>query len=81
VDVLIKNLPDDVHAELSRRAAASDMSLRAYIREILSEHVSVPSMDEWLRRVEALGPAHAGGPTGPELIAAARAEDDALSGR
>ena len=81
MDVLIRDLPDDVHAELSRRAAASDMSLRAYLREVLSEHVAVPSIDEWLERLQALGPVDPAGPTGPELIDAVRAEDDALSGR
>lgn len=57
------------------------MSLRAYLAEVLSDHVAVPSMSEWLRRVRDLGPAHPGGPTGPELVAAARAEDDELIGR
>jgi hypothetical protein len=73
---LIRDLPDDVHAQLARRAAARDMSLRAYLREVLSDHVAMPSMGEWLQRVRDLGPAHAGGPTGPQLLAAARAEDD-----
>jgi len=73
---LIRDLPDDVHAELVRHAAASDRSLRAYLRELLAEHVARPSMDDWLQRVRDLGPAHAGGPTGLELVAAARAEGD-----
>ena len=81
MDVLIRGLPDEVHAELARRAAANDMSLRAYLREVLSDHVALPSMGEWLQRVRDLGPAHAGGPTGPELVASARAEDDELVGR
>lgn len=81
MDVLIRDLPDEVHAELARRAAASDMSLRAYLRGVLSEHVALPSMDDWLQRVRDLGPAHPGGPTGPELVAAARTEDDGLVGR
>jgi len=81
MDVLIRDLPDEVHAELTRRAAARDMSLRAYLREVLSDHVAVPSMREWLRRVRDLGPAHGGGPTGPESVAAARADDDELFGR
>jgi plasmid stability protein len=81
MDVLIRDLPDEVHAELARRAAASDKSLRAYLREVLSEHVALPSMGEWLQRVRDLGSAHAGGPTGPELVAAARTEDDELVGR
>ena len=76
MDVLIRDLPDEVHAELARRAAASDMSLRAYLREVLSEHVALPSMQEWLRRVSELGPVRPAAPTGPELVAAVRAEDD-----
>ena len=81
MDVLIRDLPDEVHAELTRRAAASDVSLRAYLREVLSDHVAVPSMGEWLQRVRDLGPVQAGGSTGPELVAAARAEDDEFVGR
>jgi len=81
MDVLIRDLPDELHAELARRAAARDMSLRAYLREVLSEHVAVPSMNEWLQRVRDLGPVNADGPTGPELVAAARAEDDELARR
>jgi plasmid stability protein len=81
IDVLIRDLPDEVHAELARRAAASDMSLRAYLREVLSDHVAVPSMGEWLQRVRDLGPVAASDASGPELVAAARAQDDELLGR
>lgn len=77
MDVLIRDLPDDVHAELSKRAQASDMSLRAYLREVLSEHVAVPSIEEWLTQLESLEPVGVGA-TGPELVVQARAEDDAL---
>ncbi len=78
---LIRDLPDEVHAELARRAAASDMSLRAYLRGVLSDHVAAPSMSDWLQHVRDLGPAHGAGPTGPELVAAARADDDEIVGR
>lgn len=81
MDVLIKDLPDDVHAELIRRAASSHQSLRAYLRDLLADHVSVPSMADWLRRTRDLGPLPPEGPTGPELVAAARDEDDRLVGR
>lgn len=81
MDVLIRDLPAEVHAELARRAAARDMSLRAYLREVLAQHVAVPSLADWLQRVRDLGPTDAGGPTGPELVAAARAEDEHLLGR
>jgi hypothetical protein len=81
MDVLIRDLPPEVHAELARRAAAEDKSLRAYLREVLTEHVAVPSMGQWLEHLRQLGPTHVGGPTGAELVAAARAEDDELIGR
>lgn len=81
MDVLIKDLPEQVHAELAARAAACDMSLRAYLRAVLSDHVAVPSMEDWLHHVRELGPLHGGGPTGPDVVAAARAEDDGLIDR
>lgn len=81
MDVLIRDLPTEIHAELTRRAAAEDKSLRAYVREVLAEHVAVPSMDQWLGHLRDLGPNHVGGPTGSALVAAARAEDDAMVDR
>lgn len=78
---MIRDLPDEIHAELARRAAAEDKSLRAYLRDVLTEHVAVPSIDQWLQRVRELAPTHPGGPTGAELVTAARAEDDELTGR
>jgi hypothetical protein len=81
MDVLLRDLPDELHAELVRRAAARDMSLRAYLREVLSDHVAVPSMGEWLQHVGDLGPVPTVGSAGAELVVAARAEDDQLIGR
>lgn len=81
MDVLIRDLPKDVHAELTRRAAAQDKSLRAYLREVLTEHVAVPAIDQWLERLDELGPNHTDGPTGADLVTDARAEDDELTGR
>lgn len=81
MDVLIRDLPDQVHAELVQRAAASDMSLRAYLREVLSDHIALPSMHEWLEHVRELGSVDVGGSSGADLVAAARDEDDELVGR
>ncbi len=80
MDVLIRDLPDEVHAELVRRAATEDKSLRSYLRGVLTEHVAAPSMEQWLQRLRDLGPTHVGGPNGAELVAAARAADDELVG-
>lgn len=78
---MIRDLPAEVHAELTRRAAAEDKSLRAYLREVLTEHVAVPSMEQWLGHLRELGPNHVGAPSGTDLVAAARAEDEAIVGR
>jgi hypothetical protein len=56
MDMLIRNLPGDVHAELVRRAESRDMSLRAYVVEVLSEHVGRPTMAQWLEKLRALPP-------------------------
>lgn len=81
MDVLIRGLPVEVHAELTRRASIEDKSLRAYLREVLTQHVAAPSMDQWLEHVRELGPNHVGAPSGSELVAAGRAEDDELVDR
>ncbi len=81
MDVLIRDLPDAVHSELAHRAAAKDMSLRAYLHDVLSEHVAVPSMHDWLERVSALDPVGADICSGADVVAAARNEDDELVGR
>ncbi len=78
---MIRDLPADVHAELARRAAVEDKSLRAYLREVLTHHVAVPSMDQWLEKLRELGPTHVDGPSGAELVAAGRAEDEEPTGR
>lgn len=81
MDVLVRDLPDDVHAELSRRAAEHNMSLRAYVADLLAAHVAVPSVHEWLERVRGLGPAFDDEQRGADLVAEARRDDDALIGR
>lgn len=54
--MLIRNLPGDVHAELVRRAESRDMSLRAYVVEVLSDHVGRPTMEQWLERLRSRPP-------------------------
>ncbi|MGB3686616.1 MAG: hypothetical protein WA991_12410 [Ornithinimicrobium sp.] len=51
MDVLIRCLPDDVHAELTQRAATQGLSLRAYLHSVLADHGALPSMQEWLEHV------------------------------
>ena len=51
VSMHIREVPDDVHDELQRRAAASGMTLRHYTVKVLSDHVALPTMDEWMERI------------------------------
>jgi plasmid stability protein len=76
VDMLIRNLPDDVHAALVRRAEARDMSLRAYVVEVLSEHVGRITMHEWVERVRSR-PAVESELSGADWVRLGR-EDDGL---
>ena len=81
MDVLIRGLPVEIHSELTRRAVLEDKSLRAYLLEVLTDHVAMPSMRQWLSHVRELGPIDIGATSGADLVAAARAEDDELVGR
>lgn len=65
MDMNIRDIPQHVHATLTRRAAAHGMSLRAYTVAVLSEHAALPTMDEWLAEIEQL----------PEATAEHRATD------
>lgn len=71
----LRDVPQEVHDELRRRAEAKGMSLRQYSIEVLASHCQMPDVDEWLdrlarRRVRALTT------TGAEAVQAARAEDE-----
>lgn len=47
----LRDVPDHVHDELQRRAAASAMSLRQYTVKVLDEHCSALTIDDWIARV------------------------------
>lgn len=48
--VQIKDVPDDTHAVLRRRAAAAHQSLQEYLRTRLIEEAARPTLDEVLDR-------------------------------
>lgn len=52
-NVLIRDVPDDVHGELLRRAEAAGQSLQQYLRAELARLVSRPTMAEILDRLDA----------------------------
>ncbi len=48
--IQVKDVPDEVHATLRRRAAQAGMSLQEYLRSRLVEDASTPTLDEVLDR-------------------------------
>jgi len=48
--VQIKDVPDETHAVLRRRAAAAHQSLQEYLRSRLIEEASTPTLEEVLDR-------------------------------
>ena len=51
--VQIKDVPDEVHSVLRRRAAAAHQSLQEYLRSRLIDEASRPTLDEVLDRAGA----------------------------
>lgn len=50
-NVLIRDLPADVHAELQRRATADGRSLQQFLTAELTRLAAMPTADEVLRRI------------------------------
>jgi len=48
--IQVKDVPDDVHATLRRRAAAAGQSLQEYLLAHLTEDAHTPTLDELLDR-------------------------------
>ena len=63
--IQIKDVPENVHAVLRRRAAAAGQSLQEYLLDRLTEEASLPTMDEVLDRAGG----RSGGSLSPETAA------------
>lgn len=72
--IQVKDVPDDVHATLRRRAAAAGMSLQEYLLGRLVDDAHTPTLDEVLDRA---GGRAGGRATLANAARAVRAERDA----
>jgi antitoxin FitA len=50
-NVLVRDLPDEVHAGLQRRAEAAGQSLQQFLASELTRLASTPTIDEVLARI------------------------------
>ncbi|HEU5150186.1 MAG TPA: hypothetical protein VFU19_06795 [Iamia sp.] len=71
--IQVKDVPDDVHATLRRRAAAAGQSLQEYLLGRLSEEARTPTLEEVLDRAGGRAGGHF---TGADAVAAVRADRD-----
>jgi plasmid stability protein len=69
----LKAVPDDLHAELKRRATAEGMTIRAYVLDLIKRDLDRSAPREWLAQVEQLEPARTT-QSAAELVRAARGE-------
>lgn len=44
----VKNLPDELHAQLRQRATSEGLSLTDYVTRLLRRELSRPSLTQWL---------------------------------
>ena len=51
VNMHLRDVPDEVHEELQRRAESAGMTLRQYTLKVLGEHCATMPLDEWTARL------------------------------
>jgi plasmid stability protein len=52
----IKNVPEEVHAELRHRAAARQTTARDYVLDLIVQDQAVPTMQDWLNAIRSDAP-------------------------
>ena len=72
-NVLVRDLPDDVHARLQRRAEAAGQSLQQFLASELTRLSATPTMDDVLARINRRKGGRVGLGTAVEDISGERA--------
>ena len=72
--IQVRNVPDDLHRELMRRAGLHGQALTDYVQDILEREVAKPDRTELLERILRRKPIDLGGLTAADLIHEARRE-------
>jgi plasmid stability protein len=70
----VKNVPDDLHGELRRRAELAGSSVRDYVLALLRRDLRVPPPEELRERIRALPPPAGGGESAVEAVRTVRRE-------
>ncbi|MGH3755299.1 MAG: FitA-like ribbon-helix-helix domain-containing protein [Pseudonocardiaceae bacterium] len=79
--IQVKNVPEDLHEALRRRAAREGMDLQSYLLQVIRRELSLPSETEWRDELRAQ-PTAIGLPAAAEMLRAGRADRERhLDGR
>jgi plasmid stability protein len=73
-NVLIRDLPKEVHRELARRAGRQGRSLQQYLTVLLTREATTPTLDDVLDSVSRLQGGRVGLAAAVEALAQVRAE-------
>lgn len=71
----VKDVPEDLHRELRRRADLEGLSIRDYLLRLIRNDQQRPLATEWLARLRRLEPLDFGAPAA-DLVQADRATRD-----
>lgn len=52
----VRNLPDELHAQLGERATRLGLSMSEYVTRVLRDDLQRPLLDDWAATVRSNGP-------------------------
>lgn len=71
--IQVKNVPEELHEALRRRAAQEGVDLQTYVLRLIHRDLALPSQQEWLEQLRAQPQLH-DVPPASETLRAAREE-------
>ena len=77
--IQVKDVPEELHEALRRRAVQEGMTLADYVLDLIRRDLGLPSRREWLERLATREPVNIDRDTIVEALHAARAERDDLA--
>jgi antitoxin FitA len=75
--IQVKDVPEELHQALRRRAIQEGMSLADYVLDLIRRDLGLPSRREWFERLATREPVNLPPGAAAEHIRAARAEREA----
>jgi plasmid stability protein len=75
--IQVKDVPEELHEALRRRAVQEGMTLADYVLDLIRRDLGLPSRREWLERLATREPVGLDRDAVVEALHAARAERDA----